>query len=112
MLYEHGLIRAETAEWAELPDWAKLFMDINGSLYLVKKLVKNSKGLRACVKLPEGMRRLPINTEDILVVTACDVSGQDTQSIRALSRGARLPLRNSLDIYSDVPSVYAGIHCG
>jgi hypothetical protein len=109
---EHGLIRAETAEWAELPDWAKLFLDINGSLYMVKKVIKTSKGLRACVKLPEGTRRLPVNPEDILVVTACDISGQNTDDIRRNSRGASIPLRGDLELYLEKPSIYAGIHCG
>jgi len=107
MIYEHGLISVGSVQQETLPNGAKLFIDINGTLRKVKKITTTHSGLLALA----GKHRQPVNEDSILVLSYCDLTGEASEAIMQHSRMAGLPLKDLL-IPRFIPSNYAGMHCG
>jgi hypothetical protein len=107
MIYEHGLISVGTMLQETLPSGARLFIEVEGVLRKVKKIYKTKRGLHVI----SSHSRLPVNEDDILVISYYDLAGADAVATIKNSRVAALPLQELPQLeYTD--SNYAGIHCG
>lgn len=94
MTVEHGLIKVGALQQETIPDGARLFVNVDGIMYGVKRTRRYSRvGYRLTVATSEGNKTVAVNPDDFLVISYNNLEGADVESVYAHSRIASLPLR-------------------
>lgn len=102
----HALIYAS---WCQnLPENAKIYINVNNVLRRVKKIITTSHGLRALTSLPEGTRRLPVYALDLLVISYLVLDGLEADNVIRNSRLVSVPLnqKRPTELYESTISCY------
>jgi hypothetical protein len=91
MFYDNSHALIYVSWHQQLPDSAKIYINVDNVLRRVKKIVETSRGLRAVTVMPEGIRRLGVNEDDLLVVSYLALEGSEAESFIRSARLACLP---------------------
>jgi hypothetical protein len=90
----HALIYASWHQQA--PENSKIYINVDSILRRVRKVIETSRGLRAVTVTPEGVRRISINEDDLLVISYLALDGFEADRFIRSARIASLPLLSSL----------------